>query len=188
MRLLQRRLIENPIGKILGYIHAYLDKCDRYQRYANYRRRFNIDASFMFCGNDIILDGYGKIVCGANSYISHRSFLYANEGTTLKIGKNCKIANDFYARTENNVSQQIFTDQAPLRRKGNITIGDGVWIGQGVFIREGVSIGDQCVVGAGSVVIEDLPAYSICAGVPCKPIKYKEMWFKTHVTLCPSLQ
>jgi maltose O-acetyltransferase len=136
----------------------------------------------MFCGNDIILDGNGKIVLGANSYISHRSFLYASEGTILTIGKNCKVATDFYARTENNVSNQTFTDKPPLRVKGNITIGDGCWIGRGVFIREGVTVGDQCVIGAGSIVIHDLPAYSICVGVPCKPIKYKESyWLNGYV-------
>jgi maltose O-acetyltransferase len=174
---LQKRLIENPIGKLLGYVHAYLDKCDRYQRYSRYRKRFQIAESFVFSGNDIILDGVGEIVCGTNSYVSHRSFLYAGKDTVLRIGKNCKVASDFYARTENNVANQTFTDKKPLRRKGNITVGDGCWIGRGVFIREGVSIGEQCVVGAGSVVVSDLPAYSICVGVPCRPVKFKRGWF-----------
>jgi acetyltransferase-like isoleucine patch superfamily enzyme len=171
---LQKQLIENPLGKLFGYIHAYIDKCDRYQRYSNYRKRFEIAPSFLFVGNDIILDGLGKIICGAGSYISHRTLLYASKNTTLKIGANCQIAADFYARTENNVSNQLFTGKASVRVKGNITVGDGCWIGRGVYVREGISIGDQCVVGAGSVVVSDLPAYSICVGVPCKPIKFKK--------------
>jgi maltose O-acetyltransferase len=180
MNRLQKRLVENPVGKLLGYIHAYLDKCDRYQRYSRYRRRFKVAESFVFSGNDIILDGYGEIVCGENSYVSHRSFLYASKDTLLRIGRNCKIAADFYARTENCVSDQLFTDKSVARVKGDIVIGDNCWIGRGVFIREGVSIGEQCVVGAGSVVISDLPAYSICCGVPCRPVKFKRGWF-SHV-------
>lgn len=52
-----------------------------------------------------------------------------------------------------------------------VTIGNDVWIGQGVFIKSGVTIGDGCVIAAHSVVVKDLPPYSICAGVPCRVIK-----------------
>lgn len=34
-------------------------------------------------------------------------------------------------------------------------------------------IGDGSIVAAGSVVAKDIPLYSICAGVPAKPIKYR---------------
>ena len=46
-----------------------------------------------------------------------------------------------------------------------VDIGD-VWIGQGVFIKSGVKIGDGAIIGAHSVVINDIPPYSIAVGVP----------------------
>ena len=55
--------------------------------------------------------------------------------------------------------------------KGEINIGNDVWIGEDVFIMSGVTIGDGCCIGARSVITKDLPAYYICAGQPCKPIK-----------------
>lgn len=46
-----------------------------------------------------------------------------------------------------------------------------VWIGAGVSVLPGVSIGDNCVIGAGSVVVKDIPSDSLAAGNPCKIIK-----------------
>ncbi|WP_104082526.1 DapH/DapD/GlmU-related protein [Cryobacterium sp. Y11] len=52
-----------------------------------------------------------------------------------------------------------------------ISVGSDVFIGAGVTVLPGVSIGDRCVVGAGSVVTASVPAESVVAGVPARPIK-----------------
>lgn len=52
-----------------------------------------------------------------------------------------------------------------------VTIGNSVWIGGGVTILPGVTIGDNCTIGAGSVVVHDIPANTIAAGNPCRVIK-----------------
>ncbi|MBD5267743.1 MAG: sugar O-acetyltransferase [Bacteroides sp.] len=52
-----------------------------------------------------------------------------------------------------------------------ITVGNNVWIGANVSVLPGVTIGDNCVIGAGSVVNKDIPADSVAAGNPCKVIK-----------------
>ncbi|KAF4725178.1 hypothetical protein FOZ63_015769, partial [Perkinsus olseni] len=52
-----------------------------------------------------------------------------------------------------------------------ITIGDDVWIGGRTVVLPGVTIGTGSIIGAGSVVTKDIPAHTIAAGNPCKPIK-----------------
>ena len=52
-----------------------------------------------------------------------------------------------------------------------ITVGNNVWIGGNVVVLPGVSIGDNCVIGAGSVVTKDIPADSLAVGNPCKVIR-----------------
>ena len=52
-----------------------------------------------------------------------------------------------------------------------IRIGDNVWIGFDTCILPGVTIGTGAVVGARSVVTEDIPPYMIAAGNPARPIK-----------------
>ena len=55
-----------------------------------------------------------------------------------------------------------------------IVIEDHVLIGARSIILKGVTIGRGSVIGAGSVVVKDIPAGCIAAGNPCKVIKYLE--------------
>lgn len=52
-----------------------------------------------------------------------------------------------------------------------VSIGANVWIATDCFIGPGVTIGELSVVGARSVVVDDLPAVRICVGHPCRPVK-----------------
>ncbi|MEG0076880.1 sugar O-acetyltransferase [Anaerorhabdus sp.] len=52
-----------------------------------------------------------------------------------------------------------------------ITIEDNVWIGANATLCGGVTIGESSIVGAGSVVKQDIPSGVIAAGVPCKVIR-----------------
>lgn len=57
--------------------------------------------------------------------------------------------------------------------KGKIVIGNDVWIGEGAFIARGVKIGDGAVISSKSVVLKDVPPYSIVAGVPGRAMKLR---------------
>jgi len=59
----------------------------------------------------------------------------------------------------------------PFRCTTPITLGNNVWIGDGAKVCKGVTIGDNSVVAAGAVVTKDVPANTVVAGVPAKPIK-----------------
>lgn len=52
-----------------------------------------------------------------------------------------------------------------------ITVGNNVWFGAHVCVLPGVTIGDNCVIGAGSVVTKDIPSNSVAVGNPCKVIR-----------------
>lgn len=58
--------------------------------------------------------------------------------------------------------------ERPLASRGDITIGDNVWLADNVIVLAGVTIGDNCVVGAHSLVRSDLPANAVCAGNPAR--------------------
>ena len=65
-------------------------------------------------------------------------------------------------------------------------IGSDVWIGSRVFIRQGVEIGDASIIGAGSVVVKDVPCNSIVAGNPARVIRKRfnnESDFHNHLRL-----
>ncbi len=53
----------------------------------------------------------------------------------------------------------------------NIKIGNDVWIGGNVSVLPGVTIGNNCVIGAGSVVTKNIPDNSVAVGNPCRVMK-----------------
>lgn len=79
-----------------------------------------------------------------------------------------------------NINYFFYTVNYPIdvatRNKGleytnSIKVGNDVWIGGYVVVLPGVKIEDNCVIGAGSVVVKNIPDNSIAVGNPCKVIK-----------------
>ena len=66
-----------------------------------------------------------------------------------------------------------------------IVIKDDVWIGCNSIILKGVTIGQGSIIGAGSLVIKDVPDYSIAVGSPAKVIKKRFSYDELikHITL-----
>jgi maltose O-acetyltransferase len=58
-----------------------------------------------------------------------------------------------------------------LERALPVSIGDRVWIGMGAKILPGVTIGDNAVVAAGAVVVKDVAANTVVAGVPAQYVR-----------------
>ena len=54
----------------------------------------------------------------------------------------------------------------PVERGLAISIGEDCWLGGNVTVCPGVRIGDRCIIGAGSVVVHDIPDDSLAAGNP----------------------
>ncbi|MFZ2957715.1 MAG: putative colanic acid biosynthesis acetyltransferase [Candidatus Ozemobacteraceae bacterium] len=56
-----------------------------------------------------------------------------------------------------------------------ISVGDYAWVAAEAFIGPGVSIGKGAVVGARSLVVKDIPDWSVCGGNPCQFIKPRKL-------------
>lgn len=124
-------------------------------------RRFLIEQPF-YCDY-----GY-NIEIGENFYSNVNCVIL--DGAKVKFGDNVFIAPNcgFYtAGHPFDVKQR----NGGLEYAQQITIGNNVWIGAQVCVLPGVTIGDNCVIGAGSVVNKDIPADSLAAGNPCRVIR-----------------
>jgi putative colanic acid biosynthesis acetyltransferase WcaF len=63
-----------------------------------------------------------------------------------------------------------------------IIVNDHVWIAAEAFIHPGITIGEGCVIAARAVVTKDMPAWMVCAGHPCEPIKQRPNFKKIAST------
>lgn len=83
-------------------------------------------------------------------------------GDYTSFGHDCQVLCGYHDMSLRGKERQASIKYAP------ITIGSGVWIASRVTICAGVTIGDNAVIGAGSVVVSDVPANTFYAGVPAK--------------------
>lgn len=73
-----------------------------------------------------------------------------------------------------NATKSTWTDRKVDNTKTErVYIGNDVWIGSHAMILGGVKVGDGAVIGAGAVVVKDVPPYAIVGGVPAKIIRYR---------------
>jgi acetyltransferase-like isoleucine patch superfamily enzyme len=113
----------------------------------------------------------GRIAIGGGSLLNLNVMVAAVE--SVSIGEHCMLANGCLVTDGNHrfddpvtpVPWQGFTS------KGPVTISDNVWLGANVVVTSGVTIGRRSVIGANSVVTEDVPEFSIAAGAPAKVLR-----------------
>lgn len=112
---------------------------------------------------------YGfNIHLGKNFYSNHNLvILDANKvefGDNVFIGPNC----GFYTSGH---PLDYKTRNKGLEYAKPIKVGNNVWFGGNVCVLPGVTIGDNVVIGAGSVVNQDIPSNVVAVGNPCKVVK-----------------
>ena len=94
-----------------------------------------------------------------------------SSGSSVTIGNDVLLAQNVVIRSANHVTDSVHT---PIRKQGSIgnpiVIQNDVWIAANCVVTQGVTIGTGTIVGAGSVVLHDLPPMAICAGNPARPL------------------
>ncbi|MFN0159989.1 MAG: acyltransferase [Burkholderiales bacterium] len=139
-------------------------------------------------GDDFIVDGtleiyqHGQLNIGMRVFVG-RARVYCARSVTIGdytlISDNVTVMDsDLHPRSASR-RQTISDDWANGRFPdvytetpgAPVSIGKSVWIGYGSLILKGVSIGDGAIVGAGSVVTEDVPPWTIVAGNPARVIR-----------------
>lgn len=91
-----------------------------------------------------------------------------HRGTGIVLGRQVKIGQDCLIR------QQVVIGGKGRGTPGQPVLGDNVEIGAGAKILGAIKLGRNCVVGANAVVIKDVPAGAVVAGVPARIIGWVE--------------
>ncbi len=124
----------------------------------------------------------GRITMGSYCYVGDNSKLWSAIGLSIGdrvlIGHNSSIfdsdTHPMNARERHRQYLEIITTGHPSDinlREEPVTIEDDVWIGSHVVVLKGVTISRGAVIGAGSIVTEDVPPYSVVAGNPARVVR-----------------
>jgi UDP-2-acetamido-3-amino-2,3-dideoxy-glucuronate N-acetyltransferase len=105
-------------------------------------------------------------------------------GPRVKVGRNCKIQNDVSLYEGLELEDGVFcgpscvftnvkNPRSEIERKSEFrktVIKRGATIGANATIVCGQTLGEYCFIAAGAVVVSDVPAYALMAGIPAKRI------------------
>jgi len=129
----------------------------------------------VYVGHQTILKGYYKnrMRIGAGTWIGQQCFFHSAGGLTIGarvgIGPGVRILTSAHRldQTDKPILDSPI-DFAP------VVIEDHGDVGVGAVLLPGVTIGRGAQVGAGAVVVEDVPAYAVVAGVPARVVRMRK--------------
>lgn len=111
-------------------------------------------------GNNVTIEQNFHLACCSNISI----------GDHVSIAARCAVVDITHPYWKVDIEANIAT--AMVAGAHRVLIGRRAFLGLGVTVFPNVEIGEGAVIGAHSVVMTDLPAYSVAAGIPAKVIKY----------------
>ena len=134
---------------------------------------------------------YSNVECGNDIYIGPNAMFLCHLAT-IRIGDHVIFGPNVTIATGNHrtdyvgkwIDQVGGSDKLPENDQPVTFVGDN-WIGANATILKGVTINKGAIIGAGSVVTKDVPAYSIVVGNPARVVKmrFTEEQIKEHERL-----
>jgi len=128
------------------------------------------------------------IVVGTGVFVGRNTILSCKNGDIVlddraNLGFNCEIFSASTVRVGADVLMAAYTylvggdhlydrTDVPVLQQGRtargIDVGDGTWLGTHVVVTDGSTIGRDAIIGAGAVVVGEIPEFSIATGIPAK--------------------
>jgi acetyltransferase-like isoleucine patch superfamily enzyme len=128
--------------------------------------------------NCMILAKSGPIRLGKRTSIGSNSVIVSMDGVELGeavlMAGGCSISAGSYHFED--IDAPVM-DQGAYS-KGAIRIEAKSWLGTGVIVLDGVTIKQGAVIGAGAVVVKDIPKNAVAVGVPARVVKVREKFSK----------
>ena len=118
----------------------------------------------------VVFTGFNQIEIGDDFVASSFCNIRAVDAP-IKIGNQVSLGPGVAIIGANHGFAPGSAHQDQPQESGRVEIGDDVWLGAHCIVLPGVKIGAHSVVGAGSVVVRDIPEGTISGGVPAKELR-----------------
>jgi maltose O-acetyltransferase len=113
------------------------------------------------------------MIAGEGLNIQSDVIIDPNHCWHVELGDRVKFAPRVYLLCHDSSMKKKFG----YTRVSRIKIGSRVFVGAGTIVCPGATIGDDCVIGAGSIVFGDIPSGSLAVGNPAKVIMPVEEFY-----------
>ena len=140
-------------------------------------------------GDQISIGDHGHIVADKDRKVSLSTWIFDVHKGCIEIGHRCLICPGVRIESASKIKihddcmmaagvyitdadwHDIYDRTRPVGQTKPVELLNNVWIGDGATICKGVTIGENSIVGAGAVVVADIPPNSIAAGNPARVVK-----------------
>ena len=122
------------------------------------------------------VNGHGCLTIGNNvnmsDYVHIGAYTSVHIGDGVLLGSRVLISDHSHGSSprHHGFDFTVPPNQRPITSKGPVVIGLRVWLGDGVCVLSGVNVGDEAIVGANSIIVCDVPARTVWAGVPARQV------------------
>jgi acetyltransferase-like isoleucine patch superfamily enzyme len=180
-----RSILRNPLSLYLRFV---LESARNLGRYQDFRQGYM--SRVVNCEIEPHVRVYPKATVmnckiGSFSYVADEAKIFgAQIGRFCSIGPNCRIGLGkhptrgfvstspvFFSTARQCGSTFVDTDR--FQESSPVRIENDVWIGANATILDGVRIANGAIIGAGAVVVSDVPDYSVFAGVPARILRFR---------------
>ena len=162
------------VGKKTQITHAKHIRCGNRVKFEDYAEIHGLCSEGLNFGDNVTI--------GRNVMISPSSYYGRDLGIGLEMGDNSSIGPHGYIGCSGKIKigsnvmfgpkcslfaeNHLFSDTtSTIKSQGvsnkGINVEDDCWIGSNVIILDGVTIGKGSVIGAGTIITKDIPAYSV---------------------------
>lgn len=125
------------------------------------------------------------IIIGERTFISPDAIIDHTRPSLVSIGSDCYLNKGFTLLTHDFVTgvlRNVYKDF--FNSSGKVVIGNNVRTGHNVTILKGVTIGDNCFIGANSLVTKSMPSNSIIVGSPARVICSLQEYYEKRKEEC----
>lgn len=126
--------------------------------------------------NDLYMEEYASIPRGAsimngtNGRFIMKRWSFSSVDLLVICGNHMPVVGTPCIKVTNEMKKQL---DVSGKYSKDVIVEEDVWIGARVTLLQGAHIGRGCIIAAGAVVTNGVPAYSVWGGVPAKHIKWK---------------